>query len=150
MSAVGGRLVTRFGRSLVTLGLVLVVVGLVATDLVLSSVEGPATGWYAALPLLVAGLGSGMVISPNITLTLAEVPVRRAGTAGGVLQTGQRIGTAAGIALVGTVFFAHLRGNPADAAAVSLRVATGLVVLSLVASFADVWLRRRNDDQART
>ena len=150
MSAVGGRLVTRFGRSLVTLGLVLVVVGLVATDLVLSSVEGPATGWYAALPLLVAGLGSGMVISPNITLTLAEVPVRRAGTAGGVLQTGQRIGTAAGIALVGTVFFAHLRGNPGDAAAVSLRVATGLVVLSLVASLADVWLRRRNDDdQAR-
>jgi EmrB/QacA subfamily drug resistance transporter len=149
MSAVGGRLVTRFGRSLVTWGLVLVVVGLVATDLVLSSVQGPATGWWAALPLLVAGLGSGMVISPNITLTLAEVPVRRAGTAGGVLQTGQRIGTAAGIALVGTVFFAHLRHDPADAAAVSLRVATGLVVLSLLASLADVWLRRRSDQQGR-
>ena len=143
MSAVGGRLVTRFGRSLVTVGLVLVVVGLVATDVVLSSVDGRATGWWAAVPLLVAGLGSGMVISPNITLTLAEVPVRRAGTAGGVLQTGQRIGTAAGIALVGTVFFAHLRDQPAEAAALSLRVATGLVVLALLASLADVWLRRR-------
>jgi EmrB/QacA subfamily drug resistance transporter len=148
MSAVGGRLVTRFGRSLVTVGLVLVVVGLVATDVVLSSVDGPATGWWAAVPLLVAGLGSGMVISPNITLTLAEVPVRRAGTAGGVLQTGQRIGTAAGIALVGTVFFAHLRDQPADAAALSLRVATGLVVLSLLASLADVWLRRRAGAEA--
>ncbi|KRE52690.1 MFS transporter [Phycicoccus sp. Soil748] len=148
MSAVGGRLVTRFGRSLVTAGLVVVVVGLVATDLVLSSVDGPATGWYAAVPLLVAGLGSGMVISPNITLTLSEVPVRRAGTAGGVLQTGQRIGTAAGIALVGTVFFAHLRDQPGDAAAVSLRVATGLVVLALLASLADVWLRRRHRAEA--
>ena len=145
MSAVGGRLVTRFGRSLVTVGLVLVVVGLVATDVVLSTVDGRATGWWAAVPLLVAGLGSGMVISPNITLTLAEVPVRRAGTAGGVLQTGQRIGTAAGIALVGTVFFAHLRDQPGDAAALSLRVATGLVLLSLLASLADVVLRRRRD-----
>ncbi|MGA8980576.1 MAG: MFS transporter [Pedococcus sp.] len=143
MSAVGGRFVTRFGRALVTWGLVLVVVGLVATDVVLSSVEGPRTGWYAALPLLLAGLGSGMVISPNITLTLDEVPVERAGTAGGVLQTGQRIGTAAGIALVGTVFFAGVDQGGASAAAMALRVATALVVLSLVASLADVWLRRR-------
>jgi EmrB/QacA subfamily drug resistance transporter len=144
MSAVGGRLVTRFGRSLVTLGLLLVVVGLVATDTVLSTVDGPRTGWYAALPLLLAGLGSGMVISPNITLTLADVPVARAGTAGGVLQTGQRIGTAAGIALVGTVFFAAVDDGASSAAALALRVATGLVLLSLVASLADVWLRRRS------
>lgn len=143
MSAVGGRLVTRFGRSLVTWGLVVVVVGLVATDVVLSTVEGPRTGWYAALPLLLAGLGSGMVISPNITLTLDEVPVERAGTAGGVLQTGQRIGTAAGIAVVGSVFFATVDDGGSWAAALALRVATALVVLSLVASLADVWLRRR-------
>ncbi|GAB3082056.1 MFS transporter [Pedococcus soli] len=148
MSAVGGRLVPRFGRSLVTWGLVLVVVGLVATDVVLSTVEGSRTGWYAALPLLLAGLGSGMVISPNITLTLADVPVERAGTAGGVLQTGQRIGTAAGIALIGTVFFAAAKDGGASGAAVSLRVATGLVVLSLVASLADVWLRRRANGEA--
>ena len=150
MSAVGGRLVTRFGRSLVTAGLVLVVVGLVATDVVLSTVEGPRTGWYAALPLLLAGLGSGMVISPNITLTLADVPVERAGTAGGVLQTGQRIGTAAGIALIGTVFFAATGDGGGSAAALSLRVATGLVILSLVASLADVWIRRRATGEVTT
>ena len=39
-----------------------------------------------AAPLLVAGLGSGLVISPNQTLTLAEVPVERAGSAAGVCR----------------------------------------------------------------
>ena len=143
-SFVGGRLVSRFGRALVTLGLGVVVVGLAATDLVLALVEGSGSGWYTAVPLLVAGVGSGAVISPNITLTLAEVPVDRAGTAGGVLQTGQRIGTAAGIALVGTVFFAQLQQRPAHlAASGALVVATGLSVLALLTSALDLRTRRR-------
>jgi EmrB/QacA subfamily drug resistance transporter len=145
-SFIGGRLVARFGRALVTLGLLLVVAGLAATDVVLAVAQGPATGWYTAAPLLLAGIGSGTVISPNITLTLADVPVPRAGTAGGVLQTGQRIGTAAGIALVGTVFFSELVGRPAHvAAAVALGVATALTVLALLASAVDLRVRRRAD-----
>jgi EmrB/QacA subfamily drug resistance transporter len=144
-SFVGGRLVGRFGRSLVRLGLALVVAGLVGAALVLDHARTD-TGWYLAGPLLLAGLGSGMVISPNVTLTLAEVPVEQAGTAGGVLQTGQRIGTAAGIALVGTVFFTLVSdGNPASAASRALLVATGLAVLALVASAADLLARRRSE-----
>ena len=46
-----------------------------------------------------------MAISPNQTLTLAEVPVEYAGSSGGVMQTGQRVGTAIGIAIVTAVFF---------------------------------------------
>jgi EmrB/QacA subfamily drug resistance transporter len=145
-SFIGGRLVARFGRALVTLGLLLVVAGLAATDIVLAVAQGPATGWYTAAPLLLAGIGSGTVISPNITLTLAEVPVPRAGTAGGVLQTGQRIGTAAGIALVGTVFFNELSARaPHGAAAVALGVATALTILALLASAVDLSGRRRRD-----
>ena len=138
-SAVGGRLVSRWGRSLVTAGLAVVLVGLIATDLVLGAVTGAASGWALAAPLLVAGIGSGFVISPNVTLTVADVPVARAGTAGGLLQTGQRIGTAAGIALVGSVFFAS---TPPDAG-VALRVAAGLVAVALVTSAVDVATRRR-------
>jgi EmrB/QacA subfamily drug resistance transporter len=145
-SFIGGRLVARFGRALVTLGLLLVVAGLAATDVVLVIAKGPATGWYTAAPLLLAGIGSGTVISPNITLTLADVPVPRAGTAGGVLQTGQRIGTAAGIALVGTVFFNELSARaPHGAAAVALGVATALTILALMASAVDLSGRRRRD-----
>lgn len=141
---VGGRLVSRHGRIVVTGGLVTVVLGLVAVDVVLSLVDGPALGWALALPLLVAGLGSGFVISPNITLTLAEVPVQRAGTAGGVLQTGQRMGTATGIALVGAVFFATAAdGDLQNAGAVALRVTLVTVLVALAASVVDLVRRRR-------
>jgi EmrB/QacA subfamily drug resistance transporter len=138
-SAVGGRLVSRWGRSLVTAGLVIVLIGLVASDVVLTTVTGGASGWSLAGPLLVAGIGSGFVISPNVTLTVADVPVARAGTAGGLLQTGQRIGTAAGIALVGTVFFAS---TPPDAG-LALRVAAAIVAVALLTSALDVAARRR-------
>jgi EmrB/QacA subfamily drug resistance transporter len=140
-SAAGGRIVNRYGRPLVVAGLAVVAIGLIATDLVLRFVPGHGAGWAAALPLLVAGLGSGFVISPNQTLTLAEVPVERAGSAGAVLQTGQRIGTATGIAAVGALFFAQLadeHGSWVLAFRTALWVTVGFVVFALVAALADL------------
>lgn len=113
-SGLGGRVVYRIGRSLVAIGLVLVVVGLLATWVVIGLVSGPAVGWAVALPFLVAGLGNGLVISPNQTLTLSEVPPQQGGAAGGVLQTGQRLGSAAGIAAVGSLFYAQLASTRGD------------------------------------
>jgi EmrB/QacA subfamily drug resistance transporter len=140
-SAIGGRLVNRFGRPLVVAGLAAVAVGLAATDLVLHFVPGHGAGWAAAFPLLVAGVGSGFVISPNQALTLSEVPVARAGSAGAVLQTGQRIGTATGIAAVGALFFAQLaahHGSWVLAFRTALWVTVGFVVIALVAALADL------------
>jgi EmrB/QacA subfamily drug resistance transporter len=140
-SAVGGRTVNRFGRPMVVAGLILVIVGLGGTLLALDLWPGHSAGWAAAVPLLVAGLGSGLVIAPNQTLTLAEVPVRRAGSAGAVLQTGQRIGTAVGIAAVGSVFFNRLANNGGDWSAafrVSLMVTIAFVVVALAAAVSDV------------
>ncbi len=145
-AAAGGRVVNRYGRPLVVLGLVLVAAGLAGTVLALSLVPGTGGGWAAAVPLLVAGLGSGLVISPNQTLTLAEVPVERAGSAGAVLQTGQRIGTAVGIALVGAVFFNRLAATGNDWAAAlhtALLVTIGLVLVARAAGVADVVADRR-------
>jgi MFS family permease len=145
-SAIGGRIVNRFGRPLVATGLALVALGLVATLVALHFVPGRDAGWAAAVPLLVAGLGSGLVISPNQTLTLAQVPVQRAGSAAAVLQTGQRIGTAVGIAAVGALFFAQLDANggswgPAFRAA--LIVTVGFVLMALAAAGYDVAAGRR-------
>lgn len=144
-SAIGGRLVSRFERSLVTVGLTVVLVGVIGVDIVLAAVDSSALGWWLAGPLLVAGIGSGLVISPNITLTVDQVPVERAGTAGGLLQTGQRIGTAAGIALVGAVFYAGTTTARGLDAAGALRVAAGLVAVALAASAADLRRRRRRE-----
>ncbi len=150
-AALGGRIVTRFGRPLVAVGLVLVVVGLLGTYVAAGLVPGRGIGWAALAPLLVAGIGSGLVITPNITITLSEVPVRRAGTAGGVLQTGQRIGAAAGIAATGSVFYGALTGPHPDfglAFRHGTLVITGLVALSLVLALTDVATgRRRSQDK---
>jgi len=147
-SAIGGRLVSRFERSLVTGGLVTVLVGIIAVDVVLATVHDSSLGWWLAGPLLVAGIGSGLVISPNITLTVAQVPVERAGTAGGLLQTGQRIGTAAGIALVGAVFYSGAAAGAGLDASTALRVAAALVAVALLASALDLRGRRRREGRA--
>ena len=145
-SFLGGRIVTRYGRPLVAAGLFLVTAGLVATYVAVELVPGHGAGWAAALPLLVAGLGSGLVISPNQALSLSEVPVVRAGSAGAVLQTGQRIGAAAGIALTGSLFYgavADSRGDFGLGFRHGLWAVTGLVALALLLAVADVLHDRR-------
>jgi hypothetical protein len=99
---------------------------------------------WTALPLLVGGLGGGLVISPNQTLTLSQVPVERAGSAGGVLQTAQRIGSAAGIAVTGSVFYNRLAGSHGDFASAfrhGIVSIAGFVAAALVLAVADAFTR---------
>lgn len=138
-SNLGGRVVHRYGRRLVAGGLALSAVGLALAALAVHLWSGPHVGWATAGPLLLAGVGSGLVVSPNQVLTLGEVPVKRAGSAAGVLQTAQRIGSAAGIAAVGAVFFARLgvTGSWSAAFQLSLAVVVGLVLLALATALTD-------------
>ncbi|GAC1445474.1 MAG: MFS transporter [Mycobacteriales bacterium] len=140
-AGLGGRVVLRFGRPLVVLGLGLVTAGFIGAYVAALAVPGVDVGWAAALPLLVSGIGSGLVITPNVTLTLHDVPVRRAGIAGGVLQTGQRIGSAAGIAITGSVFYAAVRsshGNWALSFRHGLLVITAFTVVALALGLVDM------------
>jgi len=101
-----GRVVLTFGRKMVVLGVAIGLTGVVASALLVLAHEAWGISiWWLLLTLGVTGLGQGMAISPNQTLTLAEVPVEYAGSSGGVMQTGQRVGTAIGIAIVTAVFF---------------------------------------------
>jgi EmrB/QacA subfamily drug resistance transporter len=109
-----GRVVTRIGRPLVVGGAVTFGLGAVALAVVARHVpDGHATLAMAA-PLFVMGCGQGALITPNQTLALVDVDPQMGSTAGGVLQTGQRIGLAIGQALIGAVFFNSLTGNGAD------------------------------------
>jgi MFS family permease len=144
-AAVGGRIVTRIGRPLVAGGLCMVVVGLLGATLAVQLDDNRSVGFAIALPLLFAGVGSGLTISPNQTLTLSEVPVDRAGSAGGVLQTAQRIGSAIGIAAVGSVFFATLvssRGDFARGFEDGIELALAFVGATLVIAVLDVLVTR--------
>jgi len=145
-AALGGRVVHRFGRMLVAAGLFLAAVGFLGTLLAVRLVPESGTGWATVVPLLVGGIGAGLVISPNQALTLSQVPVERAGTAGGLLQVGQRIGAAVGIAAVASVFFARVassRGDFASAFEHGLLVATAFVLAALVLAIVDVVVDRR-------
>jgi EmrB/QacA subfamily drug resistance transporter len=144
-AGIGGRIVHRYGRALVVLGLVLVGLGFGGVVLAVHLAPTHHTGWATLVPLLVAGLGSGLVITPNQTLTLSEVPVARSGTAGGLLQTGQRIGAAVGIAAVGSVFFASLassHGNFASSVQDALLIAIIFIAVALVVAVLDVLINR--------
>ncbi|MEU1706919.1 MFS transporter [Streptomyces sp. NPDC005706] len=151
-AAAGGRLVVRFGRKLVVIGLAGVALGLLGVVAAVELVPGRNVGWATALPLLIGGIGSGLTVSPNTTLTLTRVPVHRAGAAGGVLQTGQRVGSAAGIAVVGAVYFAHQAGPGYSATAIQLGLLTavGLIMAALVLAVADLRERRTRPEPART
>ncbi|WP_345467916.1 MFS transporter [Actinoallomurus oryzae] len=137
-AALGGQLVIRFGRPLVAFGLVLVTVGLVATEPAVRIAPGHNAAWVIAGALFVAGLGNGLIVSPNQTLTLAAVPVVEAGVAGGMLQTGQRIGASVGLAAVGS---AH--GIYGRAFQHALLVNIMFVLAALAVALVDVLVERR-------
>ena len=103
--------------------------GVVLVALLAPGREGASLALVLVPCLLLAGIGAGGVISPNFTLTLADVPPVMGGAAGGAVQTGQRIGTAFGAALLMTAYGTGSATSPA----VGLRAAlvTALVLLSL-------------------
>ncbi|GAA1330023.1 MFS transporter [Pseudonocardia xinjiangensis] len=146
-AVVGGRLVARLGRVLTVMGLVLVVLGLAVTGVVLALAPAGSAGLAVAAPLLVAGIGGGWVVAPNTTMTLRYVPVSSAGSAGGALQTGQRIGAAIGTAALTGIFYSELMGNGNDfrmAVAVAVGAATLGTVVALVVGILEWRTARRH------
>jgi EmrB/QacA subfamily drug resistance transporter len=151
-SILGGRWLVRVGRGLAVIGLCLVITGLLAIDLLAPNFDG-LVGLKLAPLLLVAGFGGGLVISPNVTLTLAEVDPRRAGSGGGMLQTAQRVGSAIGVAVVLAQFFAALadsRGDYGTALSISLRTTIGLIAVALLFAVLDLVRRRTRSGSPST
>jgi EmrB/QacA subfamily drug resistance transporter len=114
-------LAARFGRCVLIAGLGLVAAGITVVWLIFA-LRAPTdySGWELLVPLLVAGVGSGLFIAPNADFIVATVERRDAGAASGVIGTMQRVGSAIGIAVIGTVLFGtlHVVGGP-DAVAVA-------------------------------
>ncbi|MCI2422913.1 MFS transporter [Saccharopolyspora sp. K220] len=147
-AVVAGGLVARLGRWLTVIGLVAAVSGLVGTALTLRLADGGPVVWLTSVLLLVAGLGSGAVTSPNITLTLERVPVRMAGAAGGALQTAQRIGAAIGTAALASVFYTVLSATGrhyAVAISSALLCAAGFMLLALVMAIIETVMHRSRE-----
>lgn len=143
-SPLAGRLVSTVGRSLTVGALGVMMVGVLGAALVAPGRPTEDLWWALAPFLLLAGLGGGAVVSPNITLTLQEVPPRMGGAAGGALQTGQRIGSSLGAALLATTYQVVAGGSGGDTGIrVALFVALAVLALALAASVMALRSSRR-------
>lgn len=139
-----GRNVIRHGRKVVIVGMYSALFGLLTSIVVVwLRSRGLASEWWLLLTLSFLGIGQGSVISPNQTLTLADVPLEYAGSSGGIMQTGQRIGTSVGIAVITAVAFATLARSDWSVAFMTGFAAIVLVVAcSLAIAYADLRERR--------
>jgi EmrB/QacA subfamily drug resistance transporter len=135
-----GRIVTRVGRPLVLAGTLTWGAG--AAGLAAAAAHG--SGLLFAPALFVMGLGAGSIITPNQALTLMEVDPVTGSTAGGVLQTAQRIGLAIGQSVVGAVFFASIgNNNYGHALRMATLTALAFVIVSAVVGVGDLLRNRR-------
>ena len=144
-AAVAGRRVIRVGRAMVLGGMAAGMAGLLASvGIIHMHARAGWSPWWLALTLLVLGVGQGLVVSPNQTLSLADVPLEYAGAAGGILQTGERIGTSIGIAAITGLTFRVSHSSGWDAAAqVGLLAVVAAIAVSAAVAAHDLRLAAR-------
>jgi EmrB/QacA subfamily drug resistance transporter len=137
-SAASDTVAARIGTWVVLLGAGMVIAGILLA-LTTIRLRGIAiSGWDLLPSLLVAGIGSGFVIAPNVDIVLAGVPWQDAGAASGVLNTAQRLGNALGVAIVGVALFGSLATNAGPAATAAVpQLRTDLTVAFGSAATAD-------------
>lgn len=105
-SQIAGRYVLRAGRAMVAWGMSITLTALASSMFVVVGVHlWDWSIWWLILTLSLLGVAQGFIVSPNQTLSLIEVPAHVSGVAGGVMQTGQRVGTSIGTALITSMLF---------------------------------------------
>jgi EmrB/QacA subfamily drug resistance transporter len=100
-----GLLGPRFGRPVLHGGIAVMLVGVLGMLAVVAGADGDVSTWALFGPELLAGVGMGAMLAPLFDFVLAGVDDHEVGSASGVLNAMQQLGGAAGIAVLGTVFF---------------------------------------------
>lgn len=102
------RLVRRFGRRSLTIGALIMALGLAVLYVTVTDigVSGPLA--LLAPGLLLDGLGMGLVLAPLSSVVLAGLAPQHAGAAAGVLATMQQVANALGVAIIGIIFYGTL------------------------------------------
>ena len=101
-----GRLVSRLGpRAVVTAGFVVMTAGLLT-----GAATGPHSGYgFVAAWITVTGVGLGLTLPPSMDAALGELPAERSGVGSGLIQALRQVGSAIGVAVLGTVLNAAYR-----------------------------------------
>jgi predicted MFS family arabinose efflux permease len=99
------------GRGIVQLGMALEALGLLAFAVV---IDPGIPAWHVIPALFVYGLGVGFATAQLTGVILADVPVAASGQASGIQSTSRQIGSALGVAILGTVLATVVYAHAAD------------------------------------
>ncbi len=99
------QLVPRFGRKVLQAGALIMGAGVLLYIWEAGRYGLSITPWQMALPLVVMGIGMGLIVAPLTDAILSEVPRGHSGSASGLINTVQQMGNALGLGLVSVVFF---------------------------------------------
>ncbi|GAB3452963.1 MFS transporter [Actinophytocola sediminis] len=108
----GGRYVQRLGRVLTGSGMVLVLAATLGT-LALLHTDLPTAAVLVGIPVLqlAYGLGGGLVVSPNHSMMLMDVPAAQGSAASAIGQLGQRISNSVGVATASMAYYSTIYGT---------------------------------------
>ncbi|MGW0825179.1 MFS transporter [Streptomyces sp. NPDC002845] len=99
------KLVPRFGRKVLQAGALVLGLGVLLYMWESERYGLSIAPWQMALPLVVMGVGMGLIVAPLTDAILSEVPREHAGSASGLINTVQQMGNALGLGLVSVAFF---------------------------------------------
>ncbi|GIF64985.1 putative actinorhodin transporter [Asanoa ishikariensis] len=105
-SGFGSTMMNRLGRHILHIGLALMLVGTAALYPVFQLDNLGVR--QLLVPLLVYGIGMGMIFVPLFGIIMGEVRDDEVGSAAGILESLQQLGAVLGVAVLGTVFFARI------------------------------------------
>ncbi|MFF7448437.1 MULTISPECIES: DHA2 family efflux MFS transporter permease subunit [unclassified Streptomyces] len=110
------KLVPRFGRKVLQAGALTMAAGVLLYLWEADRYGMSIAPWQMALPLVVMGVGMGLIFAPLTDMVLSGVPREHAGSASGLINTVQQMGNALGLGLVSVVFFGTIADDlrPAD------------------------------------
>ncbi len=139
-SILGRSLVARFGLRVMTVGASISGLGLVILIVELQELGGAITPAWLLIPTGLVGLGNGLVLPTLIGAVLAGIRPSHGGAAAGVLTTTQQFASAAGVAVLGAVFFGGLGARPSRADFAATTEVVTFLALALVLTAAALTL----------
>ncbi|MFC4588367.1 MFS transporter [Sphaerisporangium corydalis] len=107
-SGISGALMGKLGRTLLHIGTVGMALGMAALYVVLRTSGTGIGSTDFIVPLLIGGIGMGMIFVPLFDIILGGVADHEVGSASSALQAIQQLGMSLGIAVIGTIFFGLL------------------------------------------
>ncbi len=131
-SIYGPRLQQRYGAGAILRGWIIQSVGYAVLAVVALTVWPDVTAWTLAIPMLIAGFGSGLVMVPLIGVVVGQVPPAQAGLGSGILLTSQQTCLALGAATVGTAYLSMEGTSWGHGGGALAAVALGIVGISLL------------------